>query len=59
MNLDDVIAGTILWDIECLPSQINQVIVNIVVNAAHAIDTCPLAPTEGFMLVWLLNGLSV
>jgi two-component system NtrC family sensor kinase len=26
-------------DIECLPSQINQVIMNIVVNAAHAIGT--------------------
>jgi two-component system NtrC family sensor kinase len=26
-------------DIECLPSQINQVVMNIVVNAAHAIGT--------------------
>lgn len=25
-------------DIECLPSQINQIIMNLVVNAAHAID---------------------
>lgn len=27
-----------LPDVECLPSQINQVIMNLVVNAAHAID---------------------
>lgn len=26
-------------DVECLPSQINQVIMNLVVNAAHAIDS--------------------
>ena len=27
-----------LPDVECLPSQINQVVMNLVVNAAHAID---------------------
>src|SRR5439155_5749491 len=27
-----------LPDIECLPSQLNQVVMNLVVNAAHAID---------------------
>ncbi|AKZ64226.1 diguanylate cyclase [Herbaspirillum hiltneri N3] len=28
----------VLPDVECLPSQINQVVMNLVVNAAHAID---------------------